>query len=318
MVNETYTNASAPSHGGEQRGYVSKIQRFSLHDGDGVRTTVFLKGCNLRCIWCHNPETIPQGIVIQTYFDTKCIGCGECFKICPAGAHALQEGVHVVDREKCIRCGECAKECYAGAIVANGESMPASKVFEEVLKDSEFYKISGGGMTISGGEPMLQKDFVKALLCLAKEQGIHTAIDTAGNVPFSFYEEINDYVDLYLYDIKSIDDAIHREITAVGNERILENIQKLDSIARKIYVRMPIMAGMNDAEALIEKTADLLAPLKSVDHVDILTIHKLASGKYKSLDMDYSKVENAPPISKEQVARYIEIFSSRGITAKEN
>lgn len=300
------------------QGDVSKIQRFSLHDGDGVRTTVFLKGCNLRCLWCHNPETIERGVAIQTYFDTKCIGCGACFSVCPVGAHSLENGVHKIDREKCIHCAACARECYAGAIVANGETMSAGDVIAEVLKDQEFYAISGGGMTISGGEPMLQKEFVLALLHLAKQHGLHTAIDTAGNVPFSFFETINDCVDLYLYDVKCMDDTLHKEITSVSNRRILQNLKQLDQIAKKIYIRMPIMAGLNDDLSFITQAAAMISTLHHVDHVDILTIHKLASGKYKSLNMDYSRVENAAPIQKEQIEKYIALFDSYGVLAREN
>lgn len=299
-------------------GLVSKIQRFSLHDGDGVRTTVFLKGCNLRCLWCHNPETWDQLLSIQTYFDSKCIGCKKCFEMCPNNAHKILNGKHIIDRNLCQRCGICAQNCYAGAIVANGLKMTCEEVFNEVLKDKEFYSVSNGGLTISGGEPLLQKDFVKELLLEAKKNNINTAIDTAGNIDFNNYEEINDYVDLFLFDIKSIDDAIHQKYTKVSNKKILENLIKLNKIAKKIYVRMPIMKNINDNEELIEKTAMFISDLDKVEHVDILPVHSLAADKYRSLDLDYDEVINSEQINKDMINRYIEIFKKYNIVAKEN
>lgn len=299
-------------------GKVSKIQRFSLHDGDGIRTTVFLKGCNLRCVWCHNPETWDFDISIQTYFDNKCIGCGECFKVCPKQAHKIINGKHIIDRNLCIRCGECAKQCYAQAIVANGKDISSDQIIDEVKKDYDLYLKSSGGITLSGGEALLQKEFVKEVLSKAKKMDINTAIDTAGNVDFKNYEDINEYVDMYLYDIKCIDEKIHTEITGVSNKLILENLIKLNDIAKKIYIRMPILKDLNDSEQLIEDTAKFLSKLDKIKCVDILPVHSLAADKYRSLDLDYSRIINASQINKKQIEKYIEIFNSYGINCKEN
>lgn len=296
-------------------GFVSKIQRFSLHDGDGVRTTVFLKGCNLRCKWCHNPETIKSEISIQTYFESKCIGCKECFNVCPSGAHKLVEGKHIIDRDLCIHCGKCGEVCFAGAIVINGIHMSVSQIMNEVMKDEALYKSSNGGLTISGGEPLLQVEFVKSLLIDAKSKGLNTAIDTAGNVDFNLYESINDYVDTYLYDLKCIDDKMHQELTSVSNLRILENLVKLNNISKKIYVRMPIMKGKNDDLDFIRRTAQFIKPLDKVDHIDVLPIHTLAQDKYRSLDLNYDEVVNNPPVSKDEVNKIIEVFNEYGIIA---
>lgn len=299
-------------------GFVSKIQRFSLHDGDGVRTTVFLKGCNLHCFWCHNPETITMKPAIQCFFDLRCIGCKACAEVCPAGAMIFNDQGHYIDRDKCMCCGRCAEVCFSEAIVVTGKSYTICQIMEEVQKDRRLYEISKGGITLSGGEPLLQPDFVLAILNEAKKEGINCAIDTAGNVPFTVFEMINNYVDTYLYDVKSVDKAIHKQITGSDNTLILENLIRLDEICKDIVIRMPLMQDINDSEGIIQETIALLKRLKHLREVNILPIHKLASAKYRSLDLDYSLVESSLPMSKERIHRILQQFKDAGIPAREN
>ncbi|MBU3913880.1 MAG: glycyl-radical enzyme activating protein, partial [Nanoarchaeota archaeon] len=182
-------------------GIVFNIQKFSIHDGLGIRTTVFLKGCFLNCVWCHNPESLEKRAEIS-FIAERCIGCGYCFRACPHGCHVMKNGRHEFNRSLCARCGLCAKECYAQALEAVGKSMTVTEVMEEVAKDRPFYQTSGGGMTLSGGEPMMQYEFSKALLREAKAREINTTLETCGYAPFDLYADILDDVDLFLYDYK--------------------------------------------------------------------------------------------------------------------
>ncbi len=205
------------------KGLIFNIQRFSIHDGPGIRTTVFFKGCSLRCFWCHNPESIHPHPQIQLFLQ-KCIGCGKCFEICPVGAHCMIDGERVFLRELCRNCGKCAEICYADALVLAGKWLTAREVMDEVEKDKPFYENSDGGVTISGGEPLLQADFARALLEECKKEGLHTVVDTAGNVPWEAFEKVLPFTDLFLYDLKAADEEFHRQVTGAGNARILDKV----------------------------------------------------------------------------------------------
>ena len=296
---------------------VSRIQRFSIHDGPGVRTTVFLKGCNLHCFWCHNPETISAQPVIQ-FYPEKCIGCGECVKVCPVKAHKMMPEGHVIDRSLCIRCGSCAAVGYGKANVKNGTGMTCAQVMDEIMKDEELYLLSQGGITVSGGEPLLQHEWVRELFSQARQRKISCALDTAGNVPFSIFEEIDPYVDIYLYDLKCIDPVIHQNITGQDNERILENLKRLDEIASCIYIRMPVMKGVNDADELIYRTGTFLSSLKHIRGVDVLSIHTLGAAKYRSLDLDYSRMDRYEPLKQEEMEKIVSILRTFGLNAREH
>lgn len=278
------------------KGVVSNIKRFAVHDGGGIRTTVFLKGCSLKCVWCHNPEGIsfkPQ----LAYYEHKCVHCGVCADVCPAGAHKMTENGHVFDREKCIGCGKCAEKCLGSALTFYGTEMTVEELLPLLLEDKVFYESSGGGVTISGGECLCQADFCEELLKALKAEGVHVAIDTCGFVSKSTMERIAPYADLFLYDIKAIDEDVHIKCTAHPNKQILENIKYLNSLGKAIEVRIPYVPEFNDNQ--IDKIAEFLKPLENVKAVTVLAYHNHAGSKYKALEMENTLPEKLP--TKEEV-----------------
>lgn len=265
---------------------VFNVQRFSLGDGPGIRTTVFLKGCPLNCLWCHNPESKNAYPELMLYPD-KCIGCGNCLKVCPKGLHTIgEQGEHLIDREKCARCFACSEGCV-GALEAAGKEMSVEQVLTEVLKDNAFYRNSGGGMTLSGGEPLMHFDFTLALLQSAKEQGLHTCIETCGYAPWEHIEALIPYVDIFLWDVKEIDPARHKEYTGVSNERILENLRKLSAAGAEIVLRCPVIPGLNDRKEHLAGIAALAEELSGVTRVDVEPYHPLGQSKSEALGRDY-------------------------------
>ena len=267
------------------------IKRFAVHDGDGMRTTVFLKGCPLKCVWCHNPEGISAKNELA-YFEHKCIGCGECVTVCPAGAHVMGEGGHVFDREKCIACGKCEEACLGEALKLYGKEMNSDEVLELLLADKMFYEESGGGITLSGGECLMQADFCAELLAKCKEKGLNTAVDTCGLVPKASLDKVIPYTDVFLYDIKAIDENVHIKCTGVSNKLILENIKYLDDAGCNIEVRIPYVPGYNDDQ--IEKIAEFLKNIKNLVRVRVLPYHNYAGSKYGSLGMVNTLPESIP------------------------
>ena len=264
------------------KGIISDIKRFAVHDGDGIRTTLFLKGCPLKCVWCHNPESIDFKPQIA-YYMRKCIGCGECVAVCPVNAHKITESGHVFEREKCIDCGKCETVCLGEALKFYGKGVTVDELLPTLLEDKDFYETSGGGVTLSGGECLCQVDFCAELLKRLKEKGINTAVDTCGFVPKESIEKIMPYTDTFLYDIKAIDNDVHIKCTGKSNKQILENIKYIDSCGKAIEVRIPYVPKYNDDQ--IDKIAEFLRPLKNVKTVKVLPYHNYAGSKYESLDM---------------------------------
>jgi len=263
-------------------GRIFDIQRFSIHDGPGIRTTVFLKGCPLACFWCHNPEGIRRDSELS-FLPEKCIGCGWCFRACPNAAHSMVSGKHVLDRDACVVCGRCAEACYSGALEVIGRSVTVEEVLAVVLRDRPFYETSGGGMTLSGGEPLMQGDFTAALLAAAKREGLHCAVETCGHAPWEPFDRILGDVDLFLYDIKETDPALHREYTGADNGLILENLRKLHETGATILLRLPITPGLNDREDHFRGVAELVASLPGRLGVEVMPYHRLGLSKLRRL-----------------------------------
>ena len=246
------------------------IQRNSYVDGPGIRTTVFFKGCNLRCAWCHNPESQNAKSEMMFYRD-KCIGCGKCKEKCPNGL------------EKCDLCGRCALYCPKDAREICGKEYTVEEILSLAIRDRAFYDNSGGGVTFSGGECMLQIDFLTEILKACREGGISTAVDTAGNVPYSFFERILPYTDLFLYDIKCLDSEKHKRYTGVDNARILSNLKALCELGARVWVRIPIIEGVNDSEEELVGIREMLSSLGGVERVELLPYHAMGEHKYEAL-----------------------------------
>ena len=262
---------------------IMDIKHFAVHDGDGIRTTVFLKGCSLQCVWCHNPEGIsfkPQ----LAYYRNKCIGCGECEAVCPAGTQKMTENGHVFDRNLCIACGKCERECLGEALKLYGKEMTVEELLPVLLQDRAFYETSGGGVTLSGGECLCQADFCRELLQALKEKGIQTAVDTCGFVPREAIDMVMPYTDVFLYDLKAMDEEVHVRCTGRPNGVILENLRYIDACGKAVEVRIPYVPDWNHDQ--MEKMAAFLKSLKNVRAVKVLAYHNYAGSKYDALGME--------------------------------
>lgn len=266
-------------------GTIFNIQKFSINDGPGIRTTVFMKGCPLNCLWCHNPES--KSRKTEIFFDArKCVGCRSC-EVCPYGCHVFTDTEHIFNREKCIACGKCAAECYTDALELVGTEKSVEEIIAEVMKDEAFYENSGGGMTLSGGEPMFQFDFTYELLKRAKENGLHTCIETCGFAKWEQYEKIAELVDIFLFDYKETDPGKHKEFTGVTNELILENLKKLDEKGCKTVLRCPIIPGLNDTDEHFTGIAKTANSLRNVLEINVEPYHPLGKGKSEMLGKEY-------------------------------
>lgn len=272
-----------------KKGRIFEIKRFAVHDGPGIRTTVFFKGCPLKCIWCHNPEGIAFGKEMASY-NHKCIGCGVCVSACINDAHKLTEKGHFFDRTKCTFCGDCVEVCRGDVLKIYGRETAVSDILPELLSDKDFYDtsgggvtLSGGGVTLSGGECLMQADFCRELLAELKKEGIHTAVDTSGYVKREEIDKVMPYTDMFLYDIKAIDEDVHIKCTGKSNKIILENLKYIDSLGKSIEIRYPYVPNFNSGEA--EKIADFVKSLKNVTGVKVLPYHNYAASKYSALGM---------------------------------
>lgn len=292
---------------------IFNIQKFSVHDGPGIRTTVFFKGCPLRCLWCHNPES--QNTKKEMLYDRdKCVLCGTCEKVCPKKAIKIENDVLTTDMNKCDFCGECVINCMYGAREIVGKEYTVDEVMKVVLRDKIFYDESGGGVTVSGGEPLMQIDFVEELLKRLKEENVHTAVDTSGAISFEILERAAKYTDLFLFDLKVMDDEKHIEYIGTSNKNIIENLKKLAKIHNNINIRMPIIEGVNADVSHIEKVLELIEGL-NIKKVNLLPYHDIAKHKYKKLGRTYEEAKMSKP-SDEKMNSFKDMFAKRGYEVK--
>ena len=264
------------------KGLVFNIQRFSVNDGPGIRTTVFLKGCPLHCAWCHNPESISSKKELLLRED-RCVRCGDCIAVCKNNAIRLENGNVVTTRELCLACGDCVEVCYADGRELMGKEMTTAEVMREIEKDKVFFDQSGGGVTFSGGEPLLQHEFLLSLLQACKKKFIHTSVDTSGYVSPAIFEPVSQCVDLFLFDLKTLDDAKHREYTGVSNRVIIENLRRLAQWHKHIIVRIPVIPGINDDTSNVQQVALFVSSLGTVSEIHLLPYHRIGIDKYHGL-----------------------------------
>ncbi len=309
------------------KGKIYDIQGFSVHDGPGVRTTVYLKGCPLRCPWCHSPES--QSFHSQmSYASTRCTGvetCGECMKVCPAGA--LEQGaeesaagglIHKVrwHSESCAQCFACTQQCFAEALSVCGKDYTVEEVMQILRKDYDFLRSSGGGVTVSGGEALSQEEFTVELLRTVKADGIHTALDTTGFAPWKAVEHALPCTDLFLYDLKHMDSAEHERVTGVPNEQILENARRIAANGGKLQVRIPVIPGFNDSIENLNATASFCAELgEAVTVVQLLPFHHMGASKYERIQRPDPMPADVLPPDDGQMQKYLELMFDHGLQA---
>jgi pyruvate formate lyase activating enzyme len=295
-------------------GIIFDIRKYSIHDGPGIRTTVFFKGCPLDCWWCHNPESqspAPEPMLRPNL----CIDCGTCLEICAQGAIGRQAGRLTWDRELCTRCGECAAACMAGAREMAGKAFSVADVLAQVEQDRLFYEESGGGVTISGGEPLLQGQFLSELLRACKRQELHTAVDTSGFAGWEVLERIIPVTDLFLYDLKHMDPDQHLKYTGAPLAPVLRNLERLAERGAPLWLRVPLVPGVNADEANLRRVGELAARLPNVRQVNLLAYHATAASKYARLGLPY-RLPDTPAASDEQMESAARLLRSYGLVVK--
>lgn len=289
----------------ERQALIFNKQKYNMYDGPGVRTMVFFKGCPLRCKWCANPEGLETGFSVM-YKQDVCVHCGACTKVCPVGIHKMQGDTHKVDRNiKCIGCRKCEQACLVKALSIVGDKVNISSLLEYVEEDRTFYEISGGGVTLGGGEVTAQVEAAENLLMICKRAGINTAIETCGYVKLENLLRIAEFTDIFLYDIKHIDPEKHAYWTGVRNERIFENLKELFERRYNVKIRMPILKNVNDSKEDIYGVIEFLKPYKEYKNfkgIDILPYHKMGVNKYKQLDMEY-QINDQVALDEDDLAR---------------
>lgn len=294
----------------QKKGKIFNIQHFSIHDGPGIRTTVFMKGCPLRCIWCHNPESWRSDTELS-YNKEKCSGCGACFKVCEYDAHHMSdtEG-HILNRSKCVVCGKCADVCYYNSLEIIGKDYTVDEVIDDVMRDKIFYETSKGGITLSGGEPLYQFEFAFELLKKSKENNLHTCVETSGFTSQDKIMAISEHVDMFLFDFKESDTERHKEFCGVGNELIISNLEALNKTNVNIILRCPIIPDINSREEHLIAIADIANRYDRITEVNIEPYHPLGISKNKNIGRESSYTYNTF-LDKELTQEYIDIIKIR-------
>ena len=291
---------------------IANIQGYSIHDGPGIRTVVFLKGCPLRCRWCANPENL-QDRIRAGFLANLCQHCGRCAKVCPRGA-ILPDPDRRIDRTRCDDCCECVDACFYGALVRYGELKTVEETFDKVRRDKMFYDASGGGVTVSGGEPLTHADFVAELFTLCREEGINTCVETCGCVPRSAFEKVLNLTDTFYFDLKLMDAEKHREYTGRGNADILENARFLAGKGASLLFRQPLIPGVNSPEENVRATAAFIRSLGREDlQLQLIPYHRMGTSKYAALDMPYT-LEEMKLMSGEEVEAVRALYEACGVT----
>lgn len=284
------------------------VKRFAVHDGPGIRTTLFFKGCPLRCIWCHNPESrrVKPELAVRLQ---KCTACGRCAAVCEH--HKIVDGTHNFDRERCTACGKCTEACFNNALELYGKTITIDEAFEKLAEDRIFYG-DDGGATLSGGEPLIHSAFCAELLQKLQAEGIHTAVDTCGDVPWDAFETVMPYTDMFLYDFKCADPAQHEKLTGHRNERILENLQTLSRTGKPIEIRMIMVPEHNMAEEYLHAAGKFLRTLENITAVRLLAYHSFARNKFTAIG-DEDTMPDVPQPSIEELKHAGEILESYGL-----
>lgn len=296
------------------KGRIFNIERYSTHDGPGIRTTVFVKGCPLTCAWCHNPEGLSCTSQIVYHLE-RCIGCGRCLSTCLEGAVAFGKNGFEINSELCMACGDCVSVCPTQARERLGEEVLPEEILERVIKDRLFFEESGGGVTFSGGEPLIQADFVSECLKLVKEKRLHTVLDTSGYASTEDVKKVLPFTDLFLFDIKGMDKERHRIYVGADNQLIHDNLHYIDSQNKPINIRLPIVPGVNDFPDEVAACGRMLSSLKNIVQVNLLPLHKMAAEKYRRLSKEYTIMDIPEPTDR-QLMELKSILQNQGLRAK--